>query len=65
MVIIDFQKCDECATCISACPEDALIFEEKLTFDVTRCVKCGRCVKVCPFGALCLASTAASGGNRE
>lgn len=52
MVIVDHEKCDDCCTCISICPEDALIYKENLKVIKDKCILCGKCVKVCPFGAL-------------
>jgi ferredoxin len=44
--------CDECGTCISVCPVDALELTIELRVDVTKCIVCKNCVKVCPVGAL-------------
>lgn len=52
MLTIDYSKCDNCCTCISVCPVNALIYKEKLTIDPEVCILCGKCVKVCPFAAL-------------
>jgi len=49
---IDYEKCDECCTCISVCADMALLFVKKLEVDFERCTKCGKCVKVCPYAAL-------------
>jgi ferredoxin len=52
MVSIDLAVCDECGTCISVCPADALMFNAKLRADRAKCISCGMCVKVCPFAAI-------------
>jgi len=52
MLHIDLKVCDQCATCISVCPSDALLLTDHLEVDKQKCTVCGTCVKVCPFGAL-------------
>lgn len=54
MVHIDRLNCDECGTCVSVCPENALSLGESLAVDEQKCTSCCRCVDVCPFGALSL-----------
>lgn len=54
MVKIDLSICDECGTCISVCPADALLLTQSLTAEAAKCTSCGRCVSTCPFGALAL-----------
>jgi ferredoxin len=49
---IDKAVCDECGTCISVCPVDALELTNDLKVDPELCIECGNCVKVCPVGAL-------------
>jgi ferredoxin len=44
--------CDECGTCISVCPVDALELTNDLKVDPALCIKCGNCIKICPVGAL-------------
>ncbi len=56
MLYIELDKCDECGTCISVCPENALLLKQSLEVNSGKCVSCGRCVKVCPFAALSLKS---------
>lgn len=55
MIKINYEICDDCGTCISVCPRNALVFGdgEKLRVD-DKCVTCGLCVGVCPFAALTL-----------
>ncbi|RKY24471.1 MAG: 4Fe-4S ferredoxin [Planctomycetota bacterium] len=47
------RQCEE-ASCIAACPRDALEKGEdgKLRRHILRCVGCGSCVIACPFGNL-------------
>lgn len=52
MIEIDYNKCDDCCTCISICPEDALIYKSKLEVNNEKCILCGKCVKVCPYASL-------------
>lgn len=47
-------KCDECGTCISVCPENALHLTNNLIVDKHKCIGCSKCVKVCPVSALAL-----------
>ena len=51
-VIIDYEKCDECCTCISVCADLAMVYTNKLEIDFERCSRCGRCIRVCPYAAL-------------
>ena len=52
VLYIDTAICDACGTCISVCPENALIMTDALCVDRTKCSGCARCVSVCPCGAL-------------
>lgn len=52
MIAVDQTLCDECATCVSVCPTDAMILDGKIIIDEGKCISCGNCVDVCPFGAL-------------
>lgn len=49
---IDNIKCDQCGTCISVCPTDALSLVDTILIDSKRCIMCKNCVCVCPVGAL-------------
>jgi ferredoxin len=52
MLYVEASICDECGTCISVCPANALLLAEKLEIDRELCTQCGTCVNICPFGAL-------------
>jgi ferredoxin len=52
MTKVNTGKCDECGTCISVCPSDALVIDKRLEVSPEKCTSCGICIKVCPFGAL-------------
>jgi len=46
-------RCVGCRSCVAACPEGALTFDEKgVSIDDDKCARCGLCVKACPTGAL-------------
>lgn len=52
MIVVDYKRCDDCCTCISVCPENSIVYKDRLEVDGDSCVLCGKCVKVCPFAAL-------------
>jgi Fe-S-cluster-containing hydrogenase component 2 len=52
MIAVNPKVCDECASCVSVCPTDAIVLDGKITVDEEKCILCGNCVDVCPFGAL-------------
>ncbi len=58
MIDIDNATCDVCATCVSVCPVDAIVLDDRVTIDNKKCISCGRCVAVCPVGALTTADRA-------
>ncbi|MFX0012235.1 MAG: glycyl-radical enzyme activating protein, partial [Candidatus Hermodarchaeota archaeon] len=47
------RKCIACNSCIDACQEDVLIFEDDgLHINRERCTSCGECIEACPSTAL-------------
>jgi pyruvate formate lyase activating enzyme len=48
------EKCAHCGTCIEACPQGALSFDEQglVAVDRWKCKGCGTCVAECPQSAL-------------
>jgi ferredoxin len=52
MIDVNLKLCDECATCISVCPVDAILLDVRIKIDEGKCISCGNCVSVCPMGAL-------------
>jgi ferredoxin len=52
---VDKDLCTGCATCVDACPFDALSVEgDESVLDWEKCMGCGVCVEKCPSGALSL-----------
>jgi len=54
---INQDACTLCMSCVSSCPEGALLDnpdEPKLSFIEKQCVQCGICVQTCPEHALAL-----------
>ena len=52
MTTVNKELCDECGTCVSVCPKNAIVLTDKPVISTERCVSCGICVSICPFGAL-------------
>lgn len=52
MFILDKERCIECATCVSECPNGCLRVEDGIHHDATRCMWCGHCLAVCPRDAI-------------
>lgn len=52
--MVDKQKCISCGACVSACPVNAISFDEngKAKIDPKLCIKCGTCQAICPVGAI-------------
>lgn len=46
------ERCRECYTCLSHCPELAIIVGETARIDGEKCTCCGECEAVCPTGSL-------------
>lgn len=56
-VEVNAQTCTLCMSCVSACPESALLDtpeQPRLRFVERNCVQCGLCVNTCPENALAL-----------
>lgn len=54
MIKIKIEMCDECGTCISICPVNAIILKKNLEINHQWCISCKKCVSICPFNALTL-----------
>ena len=58
VVAVDRQRCRGCGTCVTVCPFEAILLEEKSSgvfiseVDEGLCRGCGMCVAHCPSGAL-------------
>ena len=53
VAVIDKEKCDGCATCVDACPSEAISIEdEKAKVNEEECVDCEVCVDECPNEAI-------------
>lgn len=53
MIRVDTQKCQVCGTCVSICPESALLLiMDKLIYDPSRCKVCLICIDICPTHAI-------------
>ena len=53
-------QCRQCenASCVSACPTQALVYERgTVQLVAERCIGCQTCVMACPFGAMEMTST--------
>lgn len=48
------QVCVPCREhfCITACPEDALSWNDHVVLDEKKCTQCGECVAACPFSGV-------------
>ncbi len=47
--VIDYNRCVNCGSCESVCPERAIHYAKVKR---NKCIGCGRCAKVCPRGAI-------------
>jgi uncharacterized Fe-S center protein len=48
----DETKCEQCASCIEACPYSFIQMGDYPEIDPRGCVGCARCIKACPTGAM-------------
>ena len=52
-VVVEYQKCRGCTTCIKNCPTEAIrVRNGKATILPNRCIDCGTCLRVCPHHAV-------------
>jgi len=49
---VDEEKCDGCGTCVSVCPQGAVVMPGIAVINADMCVDCKICVNICPVGAL-------------
>ncbi|MDD5611276.1 MAG: DUF362 domain-containing protein [Candidatus Omnitrophica bacterium] len=50
---VERDKCIKCATCLKACPMQAISMKnDKISFDYSRCIACFCCQEVCPQAAI-------------
>ncbi len=51
-VIVNFDKCTGCETCLASCPFDAIEFKDDKAYINEYCNACMTCLSVCPEGAI-------------
>lgn len=52
-VILEYQRCRGCTTCIKNCPTEAIrVRNGKAMILSDRCIDCGKCIQVCPHKAI-------------
>lgn len=52
-VVLDYERCRGCTTCIKSCPTEAIrVRRGKAKILNDRCIDCGRCIQVCPHTAM-------------
>ena len=57
-VLVHPDRCERCGTCLTVCPNDAIVEENgRFVTVAARCQTCGTCVEECPCGARALAGT--------
>lgn len=49
---INNKKCDGCGTCVSVCPNSAIIMPDTAEIIADLCINCNLCVKICPIAAI-------------
>jgi Fe-S-cluster-containing hydrogenase component 2 len=54
-VVVDKEKCGGCATCVDACPVEAISMKDDLAvIDEDACIECEACISECPCDAIAL-----------
>lgn len=52
-ILIDYEKCIACSSCINDCPNSFIYFEDgKIRTHDKGCMECGHCYAICPEGAI-------------
>ena len=49
---VDSKKCVECFQCVTNCPTESIVFEEKKFIFLENCIACYRCYNFCPKQAI-------------
>ena len=61
-VVLDYNRCRGCTTCIKSCPTEAIrVRSGKAAILNKRCIDCGTCIRVCPHKAIKSVSDPLSG----
>ena len=56
-ILIDYEKCIACSSCINDCPNSFIYFEDgKIRTHDKGCMECGHCYAICPEGAIKMAN---------
>lgn len=50
--VINKNECQACGSCISECPQEAIMEGDVYSIDPEKCVECGACADACPCGAI-------------
>ncbi len=51
--VVNTYNCLSCGGCVSICPADAIIMNNKIAKVLTKkCISCEICVNTCPVGAI-------------
>ena len=52
-VVLDYNRCRGCTTCIKSCPTEAIrVRRGKALILADRCIDCGNCIRACPHHAM-------------
>ena len=52
IAVVDDALCTRCGTCVSVCPNDAIVLDDAIRIDEEKCSGCGACVPRCRFDAI-------------